>query len=153
MKHLKLFEEFGGDTDKIEIISIDGSPSNQFNRKVEKDQYEFSDFDFTVVGEYSGTKKTISVPHDIFIEFIKNSDEKMDAYLNYESIEDLDKVLDVLKGFNWDFAGTINKYINDVYTPSEFEDLEDDELSEWDEQDQDKYDDLLDPDDEDEDDY
>lgn len=151
MKHLKLFEEFAGNTDKIEIISVDGVPANQLNRKIEKGQFEFSDFDFTVVGEYSGTKKTFSIPHDIFIEFIKNSDEKMDTYLNSESIEDLDKVLELLKDFNWDFLKSITDYTNDVFTPSEFEDLEDDELSEWDEQDQDKYDDLLDPDDEDDD--
>ncbi len=148
MKHLKLFEEFDGDIDKIEIISVDGVPANQLNRKIEKGEYNFSDFDFTVVGEYSGTKKTFSIPHDIFIEFIKDADEKMDNYLNSESIDDLDKILELLKDFNWDFLKSIKDYANQVFTPSEFEDLED-ELSEWDEDDQDEYDDLLGEDDED----
>lgn len=157
MKYLRLFEDFYSETEKINIINIDGIKPDKLNKKIETEEYEFGDeIGFQVLAEHLGEKKKIYVEFYLLVEFIKNQDSKLASYLDSQDGSDLD-AMEILKDFNWDFAKSIDDYINKSFTPQQFKDLESD-LTEWDENDEedyndllgnDEFDDLLDPDDED----
>lgn len=80
---------------------------------------------FDAIVDFQGEEKKLSIPHDLFIEFLKEDDKNLGKYLDDNNIEDIGDVLNTLEDFNWNFSETLEKYINKYYTPEIWDEMED----------------------------
>jgi hypothetical protein len=147
MRKMKRLLEFADFTSGINIESVDGVPFNRFNKTIFRGDFDFGEEEFSVLLSCDGEKKEVSLPYDLFLEYIEKSDANLSAYLN--KLSDFDKIFTELKEFGWDFQKAIEGYINDNYNPETFSEIETfdglkDDFDDWDDEDQEKYNDLVD---------
>ena len=112
---IKLFESFN----QVELKEIDGVNLSAIERLMSKGEWPLldeDDIDFKVLVESEGVERLISIPFDIFIDFIKSEDVKLGEYLNTSSIVYIDDVFKELIGFGWNFIDSLQSYVNKNYT-------------------------------------
>jgi len=112
---IKLFESFN----QVELKEIDGVNLSAIERLMLKGEWPLldeDDIDFKVLIESEGVERLISIPFDIFIDFIKSEDVKLGEYLNTSSVVDIDDVFKELTGFGWNFIDSLQSYVNKNYT-------------------------------------
>lgn len=112
---IKLFESFN----QIEIKEVDGINLSTINRLMLKGEWpnlDVDDIDFKVLVEFEGIEKLISIPFDIFINFIRDEDPRLDNYLKTSSVNSIDDVFNELIGFGWDFLNSLQLYVNKYYS-------------------------------------
>lgn len=111
---IKLFENFN----QIEISKVDGINIDTIERLMLKGDWpnlEDDDIDFKVLVEFEDYEKLVSIPFDIFIDFIRVEDTRLDNYLKTSSVDSIDDVFKELLEFGWDFTHYLKMYINKYY--------------------------------------
>jgi len=139
MRFLKTFESYGKSHMKIE--KVDGVPFETLDRKIQKGEFEFDEVDFVVSVWLDGKEKTASVPHDVFLEWVETSDPGLKSYLT--DFNNIDDIFQELSSLSWSFQDSLQKFVNDKLSESDFEiidefeeykkslDREDDEFEEY----------------------
>jgi len=146
MRKMKRLLEFADFTSGITIESIDGVPFNRFNKTISKGDFNFGEEDFSVLLSCGGEKKEVSLPYELFLEYIESNDPNLSAYIS--KLSDFDEIFTELKEFGWDFQKAIEGYINYNYNPETFSEIEtfdgiEDDFDDWGDEDKEKYDDLI----------
>jgi len=147
MRKMKRLLEFADFSTGISIESVDGVPFNRFNRTISRGDFNFGEEDFTILLSCDGEKKEVSLPYELFLEYIEKNDPNLSAYIS--KLSDFDEIFTELKEFGWNFEKAIEGYINDKYSSETFSEIETfdglkDDFDDWDDEDQEKYNDLVD---------
>ena len=109
----------------MNIKKIDNITVNVINRLISKNEWpklEEDDIDFEIEIESGHTEKIISIPFDLFIDFIRDEDPELNHYLEASSIDNIDDIFTELSGFGWDFIHYIKEYIVKYYPNLEYVD-------------------------------
>jgi hypothetical protein len=117
MKFIKTFESFSGHSLKIE--KVDGIPLKDIDRKIEKGEFEFDEVDFEVSTFLDGREKSVSIPHDIFLEYIESKDSNLKSYLT--GFNDIDDIYRELSSLSWSFSDALQDFVNNRISESDFD--------------------------------
>jgi hypothetical protein len=111
----------------MNIKKIDNINVNVVNKLISKGEWpklEEDDIDFRIEIEWGHTEKIISIPFDLFIDFIRDEDPELNHYLEASSIDSIDDIFTELSGFEWDFIYHIKEYIAKYYpSPEQVNDI------------------------------
>lgn len=117
MKFIKTFESFSGHSLKIE--KVDGIPLKDIDRKIEKGEFEFGEVDFEVSTFLDGREKSVSIPHDVFLEYIESKDSNLKSYLT--GFNDIDDIYRELSSLSWSFSDALQDFVNNRISESDFD--------------------------------
>jgi hypothetical protein len=117
MKFIKTFESFSGHSLKIE--KVDGIPLKDIDRKIEKGEFEFDEVDFEVSTFLDGREKSVSIPHDVFLEYIESKDSNLKSYLT--GFNDIDDIYRELSSLSWSFSDALQDFVNNRISESDFD--------------------------------
>jgi hypothetical protein len=117
MKFIKTFESYSKPNLKIE--KVDGVPLKDIDRKIEKGEFQFDEVDFVVTTFLDGREKSVSIPHDIFLEYIESKDSNLKSYLT--GFNNIDDIYQELSSLSWSFSDALQDFVNNKISESDFD--------------------------------
>jgi hypothetical protein len=117
MKFIKTFESYSKPNLKIE--KVDGVTLKDIDRKIEKGEFQFDEVDFVVTTFLDGREKSVSIPHDIFLEYIESKDSNLKSYLT--GFNNIDDIYQELSSLSWSFSDALQDFVNNKISESDFD--------------------------------
>lgn len=117
MKFIKTFESYSKPNLKIE--KVDGVSLKEVDRKIQRGEFEFDEVDFMVSSWLDGREKSVSIPHDVFLEYIESKDSNLKSYLT--GFNNIDDIYQELASLGWSFSGALQDFVNDRISESDFD--------------------------------
>ena len=85
----------------------------------------FGTFDVHVLLEEDNLEKWVSIPHELFFEYIKVSNSSLHSYVESNNFDTWELAIDNLDGLGYDFGEAILKYIEVSYSKFVFRSMTD----------------------------
>jgi hypothetical protein len=117
MKFIKTFESYSNHGLKID--KVDGVIIKDVDRKIEKGEFQFDEVDFMLSTWLDGREKSVSIPHDVFLEYIESKDPSLKSYLT--DFENIDDIYQELASLGWSFSNALQEFVNDRISESDFD--------------------------------
>lgn len=117
MKFIKTFESYS--KPNLEIEKVDGVSLKEVDRKIQKGEFEFDEVEFMVSTWLDGREKSVSIPHDVFLEYIESKDSNLKTYLT--DFENIDDIYQELSSLGWSFSNALQEFVNDRISESDFD--------------------------------
>jgi hypothetical protein len=93
----------------------------RYNLELENSHPSF--FTFDVLTNLDGDKRWLSVPYELYFEWVMKENESLGKYINQPKFKNLRQVIKDLIDLEFDFNESITKYIHAFYTYKIFKSL------------------------------
>lgn len=91
------------------------------NSQLKEEHVSFYTFD--VLTELEGEKKWLSIPYDLYFDWIKENNKNLQSYIENNKFKNLIHIIIDLKELDFDFKKSLLDYISFFYSKSIFKKL------------------------------
>lgn len=80
-------------------------------------------YTFDVLTELDGERKWLSIPYELYFQWVEQSNKKLDDYIKKINFDNDVQIIKELEELGFNFAASLSEYIHSLYSESVFKKL------------------------------